>query len=54
MATLEIIIDDLGAQGDGIAHYKGSTLFVSGALTGEKVLIDLEENTNLVKKRPSR
>lgn len=50
MATLEITIDDLGIQGDGIAHYKGTTLFVSGALKGEKVRIDLEENQNLVKR----
>ena len=50
MATLEIIIDDLGAQGDGIAHENGATIFVTGALKGEKVRIELPDSTNAVKR----
>ncbi|MDD2324606.1 MAG: methyltransferase [Alphaproteobacteria bacterium] len=50
MATLEITIDDLGAQGDGIAHENGATIFVSGALKGEKVRIELSDSTNAVKR----
>lgn len=50
MATLEITIDDLGAQGDGVAHQGNSTIFVAGALKGEMVRIELEENKNVVKR----
>ncbi len=35
--AFEIQIDDLGAQGDGIAHQKQTTLFVPGTLPGEHV-----------------
>jgi 23S rRNA (uracil1939-C5)-methyltransferase len=37
--TLDLTIDDLGAQGDGIAHKDGLTLFVAGALPGERVKV---------------
>jgi len=36
---LELSIFDLGSQGDGVAHANGLTFFVSGALTGERVLV---------------
>jgi 23S rRNA (uracil1939-C5)-methyltransferase len=50
MATLEITIDDLGAQGDGVAHHGNATVFVAGALKGERVLVDLVDNKNVVKR----
>lgn len=50
MATLEITIDDLGAQGDGIAHDKGATIFVEGTLSGEKVRVELKDDKSLVKR----
>lgn len=50
MTTLELTIDDLGAQGDGVAHYKNATLFVSGALAGERVRIEVEQTSNVVKR----
>ncbi len=37
---LELTIDDLGAQGDGVAHHDGKTFFVSGALPGERVRVE--------------
>lgn len=43
MAILEITIDDLGAQGDGVAHIHNSTVFVAGALKGERVRVDMED-----------
>ncbi len=41
---LELTIDDLGAQGDGIAHHGGQTVFVAGALPHERVRVRLAEN----------
>lgn len=41
---LELSIDDLGAQGDGIAHHNGQTVFVAGALPLERVHVRLAEN----------
>lgn len=46
MTEIEVTIDDLGAQGDGIAHDSQGPVFVSGALKGEKVRIKLEQNKN--------
>ncbi|MGE4351093.1 MAG: class I SAM-dependent RNA methyltransferase [Bdellovibrionales bacterium] len=43
MATLDITIDDLGAQGDGIAHVHNRTVFVAGALPDEKVRVEIKE-----------
>ena len=37
--TLEIEIESLGAQGDGVAQWAGRTLYVSGALPGETVRV---------------
>ena len=37
---LEIMIDALGARGDGVAHAGGQTLFVAGALAGERCLVE--------------
>ncbi|MDD5586758.1 MAG: class I SAM-dependent RNA methyltransferase [Alphaproteobacteria bacterium] len=37
--TLDLTIDDLGAQGDGIAHQNGLTFFVTGTLPGERVKV---------------
>ena len=50
MATLEITIDDVGAQGDGIAHVNSATVFVTGALKGERVRVELPDSTNVVKR----
>lgn len=38
---LELTITGLGAQGDGIAHIEGKTIFVPGALPDEKVRVCL-------------
>lgn len=46
MTEREVTIDDLGAQGDGIAHDAQGTLFVGGALKGERVRIELEQTRN--------
>lgn len=37
--TFEIQIDDLGAQGDGIAHQGQKALFIPGTLPGERVRV---------------
>lgn len=50
MTILELTIDDIGDQGDGIAHIKNATIFVNGALTGEKVKVELKESKNLVQR----
>lgn len=47
---LELTIDDIGDQGDGIAHLDKKTIFVDGALTGERVLVELEESKDLVQR----
>ena len=36
---ITIVIDDLGNNGEGIGHADGYTLFVKGALPGEKVRV---------------
>lgn len=41
MSLLNLTIDDLGARGDGIAHHEGATIFVAGALAGEKVSVEM-------------
>ncbi len=50
MAIHDLTIDDIGAQGDGIAHEKGATIFVEGALAGEKVRVEMEDKKGLVKR----
>lgn len=35
--VIELVIDNLGINGEGIAHVDGLTVFVKGALVGEKV-----------------
>lgn len=35
--VVEIEIDDLGHEGDGVAHYRGYVLFVPGAAPGDRV-----------------
>lgn len=39
---IEITIDSIGAQGDGIARHDGKTLYVPLTLPGERVLVDLK------------
>lgn len=34
---VEILIDDIGSDGEGIGRHNGMTLFVKGAVTGDKV-----------------
>lgn len=36
---IEVMIDSLGAKGDGIAHHEGKSLFVPYSLAGERVRI---------------
>ncbi|MDX9689368.1 MAG: class I SAM-dependent RNA methyltransferase [Proteobacteria bacterium] len=50
MTILELKIDDIGAQGDGIAHHGNATIFVGGTLTGERVRINLDDSKNVVKR----
>lgn len=35
---IELVINDIGTEGQGIGRYEGYTLFVDGALPGEKIL----------------
>lgn len=39
---LELTLEDLGAQGDGIAHLDGRAIFVAGGLAGERVVVERE------------
>jgi 23S rRNA (uridine2552-2'-O)-methyltransferase len=41
--TLEVTIDDVGSEGDGIAKVEGFTLFVDGAAEGETVEVEVTE-----------
>ncbi|WP_173427712.1 23S rRNA (uracil(1939)-C(5))-methyltransferase RlmD [Aneurinibacillus tyrosinisolvens] len=45
--TLELTIEDLSHEGNGVGRYEGYTLFVPGALPGEKVSV---KATRLTKK----
>ncbi|CAK9885861.1 MAG: 23S rRNA (uracil(1939)-C(5))-methyltransferase RlmD [Candidatus Erwinia impunctatus] len=38
------IIDDVDGSGQGVAHYKGKTIFIPGALPGEQVDVELVED----------
>ncbi len=60
---LEVTIDELDPFGQGVARYQGKTLFVTGALPGEKVLVKVLEDkrqysrakaTRLLSKSPQR
>ncbi|PHS74061.1 MAG: RNA methyltransferase [Rhodospirillaceae bacterium] len=37
--VLELVVDELGAQGDGIATWAGKKMYIPGVLAGEKVRI---------------
>jgi len=37
--VLEVVVDELGAQGDGIAKWAGKTLYIPGVIGGETVRI---------------
>ncbi len=50
MTILELTIDDVGTQGDGIAHHGNETIFIAGALTGERVRASIPDNDNMVKR----
>lgn len=43
IGSFDIIIEDLGVQGDGIAHHDNQTLFVAGALPDEQVRVASDE-----------
>ena len=43
--TIELDIQALGAQGDGIGHHEGATVFVPYALPGERVRVRLQDKT---------
>ena len=38
---LELDIEDLGSDGEGIGKYQGYTLFVKDAVTGDKALVQV-------------
>ncbi|MFA6019097.1 MAG: class I SAM-dependent RNA methyltransferase [Rhodospirillales bacterium] len=42
--TAEIVIERLGAKGDGIGHLNGTPVFVPATLPGERVLVRVEGN----------
>ncbi|MBL4693406.1 MAG: class I SAM-dependent RNA methyltransferase [Magnetovibrio sp.] len=37
--TLDVIVQDVGAQGDGVASWQGKKLYIPGVLAGEKVRV---------------
>lgn len=41
---IEITIDDMGTDGEGIGHYEGFTFFVKDAVIGDKVRAKNNEN----------
>jgi 23S rRNA (uracil1939-C5)-methyltransferase len=41
--TLDLAIDRLGINGEGVGHWQGFTIFVEGALPGEVVRVVLQE-----------
>lgn len=43
MVTFDLVIDRLSKSGDGVAQHLGRTVFVEGALPGEKVRVRLHE-----------
>ena len=38
---IEITIEDMGSEGEGIGHFDGITLFVKDAIKGDKVLVKI-------------
>ena len=40
---LEVTIEDVGSEGDGIAKVEGYTLFVSGAETGDQIEVRVDD-----------
>jgi len=36
---MEVVIDDIGSRGDGIARIQGYLIFVSGSKIGERVKV---------------
>lgn len=44
--TVDLTIDALGAQGDGVARYQGAQVFVAYALPGERVRVGLAAKGN--------
>ena len=44
--TVDLTIDALGAQGDGIARYQGASVFVAYALPGDRVRVALSPKGN--------
>lgn len=44
--TVDLTIDALGAQGDGVARYQGAQVFVAYALPGERVRVSLTAKGN--------
>jgi len=41
--TLELVVERLSKSGDGVARHQGRTVFIEGALPGEKVRVRLHE-----------
>lgn len=49
MPRLELVIDRLSKSGDGVAQVGGRAVFVSGALPGERVLVDVGEQGKILR-----
>ena len=43
--TLEVTIESMGSEGDGVAHVEGYTLFVPGTSVGETVTVMVNQRT---------
>lgn len=41
--TLELVIERLSKSGDGVAQVSGRAVFIAGALSGERVLVEVDE-----------
>lgn len=43
--VLEVLVEEIGSKGDGIAFVDGLAIFISGAEPGEEVTIRIEKVT---------
>jgi len=50
-ARIEVSIDRLSKSGQGVGRYQGRSLFVDGALPGERVLVEVEAAGKLLRGR---
>lgn len=53
--NLTVIAESLDAQGQGVAHYQGKTIFITNLLPGEQAQIQLiEEKRQFAKAKVSK